>query len=152
MKEPVTEDKKTFTEWQEAIRKDIERAFGNLQGGFQALATPIVLMDLSIIANLCSSSLILHNMCVSDQIMGDVRSHYDPAFNLLPEEDVEIEYSEEFLKKQEKMQATIGIRNSDPSVQKLILRKGRWTELVDLDEFVRLHSALYSYLSKSKSN
>ena len=34
------------------------------------------------------------------------------------------------------MQATIGIVNADPSVQKLVLRKGRWTELVDLDEFV----------------
>ena len=66
MKEPVTDVEKAFTEWQEAARKDIERAFGNLQGKFQALATPIVLMDHTIIANLSSSSLILHNMCVSD--------------------------------------------------------------------------------------
>ena len=48
MKEPATDDEKTFTEWQEAVRKDIERAFGNLQGRFQALATPIMLMDLKI--------------------------------------------------------------------------------------------------------
>ena len=99
MKEPATEDEKTFTEWQEAVRKDIERACGNLQGRFQALATPIVLMDLQIIANLCSSSLILHNMYVSDRIMGDVRALYNPAFDLSPEKEVEIEYSEEFLKK-----------------------------------------------------
>ena len=138
-----------FTEWQEAVRKDIERAFGNLQGRFQALATPIVLMDLNVIANLCSSSLILHNMCVSDRIMGDVRARYDPAHNILPEKEVEIEYSEEFLKKQEKMQTPIGISNLDPCVQKLVLRKGRWNELIDLQEFVRLHGALYRYLSKS---
>ena len=66
MKEPITEEEKSFTEWQESVRKDVERAFGNLQGQFQALATPIVLMDLKVIADLCSSSLILHNMCVSD--------------------------------------------------------------------------------------
>ena len=149
MKEPVTDDEKTFTEWQEAVRKDIERAFGVLQGRFQALATPIVLMDLTVIANLCSSSLILHNMCASDRLMGDVRARYDPAHNLLPEEEVEIEYSEEFLQKKERMRAPIGISNSDPFVRKLVLRKGRWSDLVDLDEFVRLHSALYRYLSKS---
>ena len=149
MKEPATEAEKAFTEWQEAVRKDIERAFGHLQGKFQALATPIVLMDLNIIANLCSSSLILHNMCISDRIMGDVRARYDPAFNLLPEKEVDIEYSEEFLKKKERMMATIGIANCDPFVQKLVLRKGRWNELVNLNEFVRLHSALYRYFSKS---
>ena len=149
MKEPITDDEKTFTEWQEAVRKDIERAFGVLQGRFQALATPILLMDLTVIANLCSSSLILHNMCVSDRIMGDVRARYDPAHNLLPEEEVEIEYSEEFLQKKKRMRAPIGISNSDPFVRKLVLRKGRWSDLVDLDEFVRLHSALYRYLSKS---
>ena len=149
MKEPASEAEKAFTEWQEAARKDIERAFGTLQGKYQALATPIVLMDLTIIASLCSASLILHNMCVSDRIMGDVRARYDPSFNLLPEKEVEIEYSEEFLKKKEKMMATIGIANCDPFVQKLVLRKGRWNELVNLDEFVRLHSALYHYFSKS---
>ena len=149
MKEPVTEQEKTFTKWQEAARKDIERSFGNLQGRFQALATPIMLMDLTIIANLCSSSLILHNMCVSDRIMGDVRACYNPSFNLSPEKEIAIEYSEEFLQKKERMQAPIGIANSDGFVQKLVLRKERWRELVNLDEFVRLHSALYRYLSKS---
>ena len=124
MKEPATEDEKTFTEWQEAARKDIERAFGVLQGKFQALATPILLMDLQIIANLCSSSLILHNMCVSDRVMGDVRACYDPSFNLLPEKEVEIEYSEEFLKRKEKANSPIGITNADASIHKLVLRKG----------------------------
>ena len=63
-------------------------------------------------------------MYVSDRIMGNVRARYDPAFNLLPEQEVEIQYSEEFLQKQEKMQAAIGISNTDPLVQKLVLRKG----------------------------
>ena len=106
-------------------------------------------MDLQTIANLCSASLILHNMCVSDRIMGDVRARYDPAFNLLPEKEVEIEYSKEFLKRKESVKASIGIANADRFVQKLVLRKGRWRDLVDLNEFVRLHSALYRYLSKS---
>jgi len=80
--------------------------------------------------------------------MGDVRARYDPAFNLLHEEEVTIEYSEEFLKKKERTQSPIGIANSDPWVQKLLRRKGRWDELVDIDEFARLHTALLSFLSK----
>ena len=81
--------------------------------------------------------------------MGDVRAWYDPSFSLLPKVESDIEYSEEFLQRKERMKATIGLANSDPFVQRVVLRKGRWTELVDLDEFVRLHSALYHYLSKS---
>ena len=81
--------------------------------------------------------------------MGDVRARYDAAFNILPEKDVDIEYSDEFLKKKEKQNATIGATNSDRCVQKLVLRRGRWNDLVDLDEFVRLHSALLNYFSKS---
>ena len=60
-------------------------------------------------------------------------ARYDAAFNILPEKDVDIEYSDEFLKKKERVKAPIGITNdANPFVRKLLLRKGRWTELVKL--------------------
>ena len=55
-----------FTKWQEAARKDIERAFGVLQRRWQCVARPIYLMELKHIRNMVTSALILHNMGVSD--------------------------------------------------------------------------------------
>jgi hypothetical protein len=37
---PLTDEKKKYTAWQEAARKDIERAFGVLQCRFQVMARP----------------------------------------------------------------------------------------------------------------
>eukprot|EP00980_Cylindrotheca_fusiformis_P016980 scaffold5160_cov152-Cylindrotheca_fusiformis.AAC.5 len=74
-KEPLTPPEKVFTQWQEAARKDIERAFGVLQARFQCVARPIHLMSMKKITEMVAASLILHNMCVSDRIMnGDVNA------------------------------------------------------------------------------
>ena len=149
MKEPVTDGEKALTSAQESARKDVERAFGNLQAKFQAMAKPIVLHDLLHIADLCSCCLIMHNMCVSDRVMdGDVRAIYNPANDLLPETEEEVEYSEEFRSKTTRQQSPIGIANADPSVVKILQRKERWNDLVDLEEYTRLHRALMEHLTK----
>ena len=143
MKEPTTREEKAMTKFQEAARKDIERAFGVLQGKFQAMARPIVLMDLQRISNLCSCCIILHNMCVSDRIMeGDVRARYDPANKVSPEQEEDTQHSEEFKSQKKRAKAVIGIRNADPCVQKLLRRKERWTDMTDLEEYGRLHAAI----------
>ena len=81
MKEPVTTKEKVYTGWQEAVRKDIERAFGVLQSKFQVLQRPILLKKLKRIANKVASCMILHNMCVSDRVMGDPRAQpLQPCF------------------------------------------------------------------------
>jgi len=82
MKEPVWPAEVKFTKWQEAARKDIERAFGVLQQKFQFMSRPIQLMDLNAISDRVTTCLILHNMCVSDRVMGDVYARYDPAFSV----------------------------------------------------------------------
>ena len=149
IKEPITEEEKALTTAQESARKDVERAFGNLQAKFQAMATPILLHDLQNIADLCSCCLIMHNMCVSDRVMdGDVRATYNPANDLTPETEEEVEYSEEFRRKTTRQQAPIGIANADPSVVKILQRKERWNDLVDLEEYTRLHKALMQFLTK----
>jgi len=63
IKEPLTAEEKAFTKWQEAVRKDIERAYGVLKGRFQFLERPILLMDLNDIASRVSTCLVLHTGC-----------------------------------------------------------------------------------------
>ena len=80
---PVTRREKKFTQWQEAVRKDIERAFGLLQGKFQCMARPFHQLSLDVLANRVGACLILHNMCVSDRVMdGDARAWYKPDNNV----------------------------------------------------------------------
>ena len=77
--EPITLQEKAFTEWQEACRKDIERAFGVLQCKFKRCFHPIYLMDTKLISEMVTCAIILHNMCVSDRVMdNDVRATYNP--------------------------------------------------------------------------
>jgi hypothetical protein len=93
-KEPVTNKESTFTScWQERARKDVERAFGVLQGMWKSVATPIQhTLEPKYVAAKVSCCLILHNMGVSDCVMGDVRARYNPGFGV---EEVEVEEVEE---------------------------------------------------------
>jgi hypothetical protein len=80
IKDPITEQECGYTGWQEAARKDIERAFGVLQCRWQFMRKPIELMDLGLITQRVKTCLILHNMGVSDRVMnGDVTAAYNPA-------------------------------------------------------------------------
>jgi hypothetical protein len=78
--EPNTLPQKYFAQWQEGAQKDIERAFGVLQGRFQFMAKPMHMRDLSAISKRVQTCLILHNMGVSDRVMGEVNVKYDPSF------------------------------------------------------------------------
>jgi Plant transposon protein len=88
--EPIGEIKSRFTAWQEGARKDIERAFGVLQGMWKAVASPIHKEKSDVIANLVATCILLHNMCVSERIMKDaVNVRYCPAD--VPQEEPEEE-------------------------------------------------------------
>jgi hypothetical protein len=77
--EPLTDPESKFTAWQEACRKDIERAFGVLQCKFQYVVRPIHDMHLGAISVKTAACVILHNMCALDRVMGDVCSRYNPS-------------------------------------------------------------------------
>jgi hypothetical protein len=80
MEFPITSEQQRYSGWQEAVRKDIERAFGVLKAQWQILARPIMLLHTLLeIAKRASTCFILHNMLVSDRVMGDCRLLYDPA-------------------------------------------------------------------------
>ena len=81
IKDPLSDEEKSYTKWQEATRKDIERAFGVLQSRWKFMAYPIHIMKLDKICRRVQTCLILHNMGVSDRVMrGDVTAKYNPAY------------------------------------------------------------------------
>ena len=46
-KQPITENEKKYTKWQEGARKEIERAFAILQSKFQFVCRPILLHNIN---------------------------------------------------------------------------------------------------------
>ena len=108
-------------------------------------------MEPELIGVMVACCLILHNMCVSDRIMnGDVHARYDPANDLSEDEGEVVEDPPELMELKRKMKvqerAKISIRNADPSVQNILIRKKRWESLQNLEEHSRLHEALMDFL------
>uniref|UniRef100_A0A0D3BW55 DDE Tnp4 domain-containing protein n=1 Tax=Brassica oleracea var. oleracea TaxID=109376 RepID=A0A0D3BW55_BRAOL len=56
-----------FAQRQEAVRKDVERAFGVLQARFAIVKNPAVFWDKIKIENIMRACIILHNMIVEDE-------------------------------------------------------------------------------------
>ena len=145
-KEPVTNQEKAFTAWQESVRKDIERAFGVLKGKWQCMERPFKHIDLPNIAARVATCLILHNMCVSDRVMeGDVHARYDPSNSVTAGTSI-IHYPRDLHSIQgrtdEIERAEVGIRNLGGSAKDLVTRKDRWNFLKDREKTASLHKAL----------
>uniref|UniRef100_A0A0D3B3H1 DDE Tnp4 domain-containing protein n=1 Tax=Brassica oleracea var. oleracea TaxID=109376 RepID=A0A0D3B3H1_BRAOL len=64
---PQTEKHSLFAKKQEAVRKDVERAFGVLQAKFAVVRNPSNLWDKHKIGNIMRACIILHNMIVEDE-------------------------------------------------------------------------------------
>jgi hypothetical protein len=150
--EPVTEEEKRYTAWQEAARKDIERAFGVLQAKFQVLARPIHVMKLADIHLLVSACLILHNMCVSDRIMKDVNLRYNPCGDptCVAETVENVPMPSDLREVQERYpveeEATnIGVHNLPADGMDILIHRNEWDNLRCLDEHKRLINALIDY-------
>ena len=140
IKEPLSEEESKYTAWQEACRKDIERAFGVLKGKFQFMDRPIHLHRLEDIAFRVSCCLILHNVLVSDR--------YSPAHSL-EELDIEVGQPTDLQAVQAGNSGNgtvvgggIGLTNAPPSVQRLFAKRDRFRALADRQEHARLHQAL----------
>jgi Plant transposon protein len=96
---PVGIKQKKYTGWQEACRKDIERAFALLQGKWQCTARPMYQIELKNVGNGMAACLILHSMGVADRVMDDVRAVYDPASSIVNDESI-IEYMPDMMERQ----------------------------------------------------
>lgn len=145
IKEPIYEDEKRFTRWQESARKDIERAFGILQSHWQILARPMQFWHLEDIACQVSACLILHNMLISDRVMEDVNRKYDPAYgihlfrNVLDAQNVEYPQDLQPIPHGENM---IGIRYCPNDWANVVRRRNEWNDLSSTAEHERLRSAI----------
>jgi Plant transposon protein len=137
--------KKKFTEWQEACRKDIERAFGVLQGRWQCMQRPFHQMNLRLIGLRVAACLILHNMGVSDRVMDNVRDRYDPAKSV-DDFDLVIEMPNDLHEYQRQLPeaqlAVNGIQHGDVNNIHLIAKLERWDTLTKLEEHIRLTNAI----------
>ncbi|XP_048607098.1 putative nuclease HARBI1 isoform X1 [Brassica napus] len=64
---PQSEKHSLFAKTQEAVRKDVERAFGVLQARLAVVRNPSNLWDKQKIGNIMRACIILHNMIVEDE-------------------------------------------------------------------------------------
>ena len=145
--EPIGERQQRFSAWQESTRKDIERAFGVLQSKFQVLARPMLQLNLIQIGNKVATCLILHNMCVSDRVMGDVNATYDPSFRVGEVVEEEVDQPADLEAVQLRMGVgvgggRIGVRNTPMDAQQGFTDKDRWNDLKSIEHHNRLIEAL----------
>ena len=153
IKEPITAEERSFTKWQEAARKDIERAFGVMQNKFQWITRPIQLMKLPDISGRVTTCLILHNMSVADRVMEghSYRTRYNLAESVM-EEDVPLDDNPEDLVEVQQQHhvghgaSATGIGKVHPLVQAVVARKERFQRLGDQQEHARLHVAIMDYI------
>ena len=64
---PQGQKNSLFAQTQEAVRKDVERAFGVLQARFAVVRNPSNIWDKEKIGNIMRACIILHNMIVEDE-------------------------------------------------------------------------------------
>ncbi|KAG7350552.1 plant transposon protein [Nitzschia inconspicua] len=156
LKQPVSQSEQRFAKWQEAARKDIERAFGVLQAKFQAVARPIHTLRLEEIGAMVTTCLVLHNICVSDRIMGDVQARYDPSYNLSVDETTYADTTQcrNTIEKQRPVDsndvAVNGLANFNPVGARAIAQRSEFRKLEDRDEWNRLNTAAIIDISETR--
>ena len=176
-KEPITVPEARFSTWQEGARKDVERAFGVFQRKWKAIASPIHFIEPTSIGEMVTCCLILHNMGVSDRVMGDVNMRYDPgsvpftarSITSLHDIDNEVDdddHCEEVQQGQEdnnllllppvaqepppvEPAAVTGIGRMDSTIQLAIIRKKEIDILHNKGEWARLQKALIKYIDST---
>lgn len=75
---PQLRKHKLFAQHQEAVRKDVERAFGVLQARFAFLRHPCLVWDKDMMGKIMIACIIIHNMIVEDERDTYLRYH-DPS-------------------------------------------------------------------------
>jgi hypothetical protein len=155
MRDPILEQDKRFTKWQESARKDIERAFGVLQCRFKAIAYPIHFINQDSIYHMAACCLILHNMLVQERVMGNCTDRYDPSVEADPE-DVDVveaalhpagvgDMIPPLLVDEPEMPLPPPVRllrHIEPNVAMSIIRQREFMGLKDQDEWGRLQAAM----------
>ena len=125
---------------------------------FQYMARPIFDMEMKYISKRVGTCLILHNMCVSDRVMGDPRTPYNPFSNQV---EVDMSQPDDLLEVQERdarerggsqtyRASTIGVNSQGFPVGNFVAnnvehRQRAWRDLKKKEEHQRLHKALLNF-------
>ena len=167
---PLTKKEKYFTSWQEAKRKDIERAFGVLEKKFNILVTPVRLFHVQDIFFVVKACIALHNMMVEVRVNSDETesvnfyeevheevngtdtdsTYVDPAVQAIDAEDAVFENNADLL--------NMAGDNVDVELMKkykaaqLLGRKiriveRRWKTLSNTEEHFRLQSSVMNHVA-----
>lgn len=168
------EAQRNFAKWQEASRKDVERAFGVLKGKFFCLTLPVEKWQHEFICKMAKACVILHNCCVKKRISNDEidsLDHYD--FDDLPEGERLTTFTEKEVVAEEQLvgelktnfeeQRALGNVSSNIELQRRIkvieilphccrIAQRRWEKLYDEEENNRLRQALIEDKRKSRSS
>ena len=107
------------------------------------MANPVQLMDVNNISRRVATCMILHNMCVSDRVMGDVRATYNPAEDCenvatAPATLPPITYDANFTPD------TVGFDEMPADDVEQVV--ARWNALADKDKCLRLQKSIASHL------
>ena len=157
--ETIGDQEKNYTGWQEACRKDVERAFGVLKGVWQTLERPILLHNLQDIGARVQTCVILHNILVSDRVMGDINVIYDPAFNVAEVDtsaDVEclaVQQPRDLKQVQqihENMLLNDYMEIDEVAMEQLVTRGDRFKALDNKEEYEQLFQALKNRFGSRK--
>ena len=134
---PVGRIEKNFAKWQESSRKDIERAFGVLQGEFKVLSKPMQALQPDVIGAIMATCLICHNMNVEDRVMGeDAERRYDARQNFFYDSNDRPQIENETRHK-----SCIGVNTlNDRNLETGFIE--RWSNLDNRAEHVRLNEAI----------
>lgn len=153
MSEPVTPGEKRLAKWQAKARKDIERAFGVLQQCFKFIEKPIQLFFPRDISARVATCIMLHNMKVSDRVMGgDVWATYNPSNTYMEDlEILEVDESTDDMNLGGNDLDDVSEGEGDVVGEVLLEDVNdaereymrRWELLVNWDEHRRLHKALH---------
>ncbi|XP_074305606.1 uncharacterized protein LOC141640824 [Silene latifolia] len=77
---PVIQKHKLFAQHQEAVRKDVERAFGVLQAPFAFIKKPSLVWDPNLMDKIIMACIIMHNMIVEDERVTYLNQYDTPDF------------------------------------------------------------------------
>ncbi len=124
--------------WQEATWKDIKRAFVNLKIMWRFVSHLIKIWNLNDIASRMLTALILHNVVVSNCVMGDVNQRYNPAHTI----DDLGNFQMVNLQQNTPEVEVIVDNEIQQSVCDVVAVAGRWESLANKEEHSHLRSAL----------
>ncbi len=154
IKIPLTNEEAKYTKWQEAVRKDIEHAFGNLKFLWKFVCHPIEIWSLNDIEYRITTSLILHNIVVADWVMSDDPNvQYNPSKTIEDQWDFAHVAQTPYISWEENDDINVNqeVGGLPQSVHDCVVATGQWEALANEREHGHIHSALMKQMNEWQS-